>query len=98
MPNAGLPILGAKGAEYPLGPDELAQALETFVGDYGISLIGGCCGTTPEHLAAVVNKLGAKMIPERISDLDPGASSLYQNDPFRQDNTYMAIGERTNAN
>jgi 5-methyltetrahydrofolate--homocysteine methyltransferase len=98
MPNAGLPILGAKGAEYPLGPDELAQALETFVGDYGISLIGGCCGTTPEHLAAVVAKLGAKSIPVRMSDLEPGASSLYQYVPFRQDNTYLAIGERTNAN
>ena len=98
MPNAGLPILGAKGAEYPLGPEELAQALETFVGDYGISLIGGCCGTTPEHLAAVVNRLGAKAIPLRVSDLGPGASSLYQYVPFRQDNTYMAIGERTNAN
>jgi 5-methyltetrahydrofolate--homocysteine methyltransferase len=98
MPNAGLPILGAKGAEYPLGPDERAQALETFVGDYGISLIGGCCGTTPEHLAAVVAKLGAKSIPVRMSDLEPGASSLYQYVPFRQDNTYLAIGERTNAN
>jgi 5-methyltetrahydrofolate--homocysteine methyltransferase len=98
MPNAGLPILGKKGAEYPLGPAELAQALETFVGDYGISLIGGCCGTTPEHLAAVVNKLGAKAIPQRVSQLDPGASSLYQYVPFRQDNTYLAIGERTNAN
>ena len=98
MPNAGLPILGAKGAEYPLGPEELAQALETFVGDYGISLIGGCCGTTPEHLAAVVAKLGAKAIPIRTPDLDPGASSLYQYVPFRQDNTYLAIGERTNAN
>jgi 5-methyltetrahydrofolate--homocysteine methyltransferase len=52
MPNAGLPILGAKGAEYPLGPKELADALETFVGDYGIGLIGGCCGTTPEHLSS----------------------------------------------
>ena len=98
MPNAGLPILGAKGAEYPLGPDELAQALETFVGDYGISLIGGCCGTTPAHLAAVVKKLGAKAIPNRVTNLDPGASSLYQYVPFRQDNTYLAIGERTNAN
>ncbi len=98
MPNAGLPILGAKGAEYPLGPDEMAQALETFVGDYGIALIGGCCGTTPEHMAAVVKKLGAKALPQRKSDLDPGASSLYQYVPFRQQNTYMAIGERTNAN
>ena len=98
MPNAGLPILGANGAEYPLDPKELAQALETFVGDYGIALIGGCCGTTPEHMAMVVNKLGAKPFTPRASSLDPGASSLYQYVPFRQDNTYLAIGERTNAN
>ena len=98
MPNAGLPILGAKGAEYPLGPRELADALETFVGDYGIGLIGGCCGTTPEHLAAVVEKMSSKPYKDRGADLDPGASSLYQYVPFRQDNTYLAIGEKTNAN
>ena len=98
MPNAGLPILGAKGAEYPLGPKELADALETFVGDYGIALIGGCCGTTPEHLAAVVQKMSSKPSKTRSAALDPGASSLYQYVPFRQDNTYLAIGEKTNAN
>jgi len=98
MPNAGLPILGKNGAEYPLGPDELAKALETFVNDYGISLIGGCCGTTPAHLAAVVNLLGGHALKKRSPDLDPGASSLYQYVPFRQDRTYLAIGERTNAN
>ena len=98
MPNAGLPILGAHGAEYPLGPDELAKALSTFVEDYGISLIGGCCGTTPAHLAAVVNLLRGHSLKKRTHDLDPGASSLYQYVPFRQDKTYLAIGERTNAN
>lgn len=98
MPNAGLPLLGPTGAEYPLGPAELADALETFVGDYGISLIGGCCGTTPAHLAAVVEKMSSKPFVNRGAALDPGASSLYQYVPFRQDNTYLAIGERTNAN
>ena len=98
MPNAGLPILGAHGAEYPLGPDELAKALSTFVEDYGIALIGGCCGTTPAHLAAVVNLLGGHALKKRTPALDPGASSLYQYVPFRQDKTYLAIGERTNAN
>jgi 5-methyltetrahydrofolate--homocysteine methyltransferase len=98
MPNAGLPILGAKGAEYPLGPEQLAEALETFVGDYGIGLIGGCCGTTPEHLAAVVEKMSTKAFKNREAAIDPGASSLYQYVPFRQDNTYLAIGEKTNAN
>jgi 5-methyltetrahydrofolate--homocysteine methyltransferase len=98
MPNAGLPQLGPNGATYPLGPDELATALDGFVSDYGISLIGGCCGTTPEHLAAVVAKVSNKPIKTRKPELDPGASSLYQYVPFRQDKTYLAIGERTNAN
>jgi 5-methyltetrahydrofolate--homocysteine methyltransferase len=98
MPNAGLPVLGTNGASYPLGPNELAIALEGFVDDYGISLVGGCCGTTPEHLSAVVNKVRGKSIAKRNPELDPGASSLYQYVPFRQDKTYLAIGERTNAN
>jgi 5-methyltetrahydrofolate--homocysteine methyltransferase len=98
MPNAGLPVLGTNGASYPLGPNELALALESFVDDYGISLVGGCCGTTPEHLSAVVNRVSGKPIAKRNPELDPGASSLYQYVPFRQDKTYLAIGERTNAN
>lgn len=98
MPNAGLPVLGANGASYPLGPDELAVALDGFINEYGISLVGGCCGTTPAHLSAVVNKVSGKKILVRTPDLDPGASSLYQYVPFRQDKTYLAIGERTNAN
>ena len=98
MPNAGLPILGKKGAEYPLGPEELAVALETFVNDYGITLIGGCCGTTPAHMKAVVNKLASKKVDARTITIEPGASSIYQYVPFRQENTYLAIGERTNAN
>jgi 5-methyltetrahydrofolate--homocysteine methyltransferase len=98
MPNAGLPVLGTNGASYPLGPNELAVALEGFVDDYGISLVGGCCGTTPEHFSAVVNKVSGKPIAKRNPELDPGASSLYQYVPFRQDKTYLAIGERTNAN
>jgi 5-methyltetrahydrofolate--homocysteine methyltransferase len=73
-------------------------ALEGFVDDYGISLVGGCCGTTPAHLAAVVEKVSGKAIATRMPELDPGASSLYQYVPFRQDKTYLAIGEKTNAN
>jgi 5-methyltetrahydrofolate--homocysteine methyltransferase len=98
MPNAGLPVLGANGASYPLGPEELAIALDGFIDEYGISLVGGCCGTTPQHLSAVVNKVSGKRIHARTPHLDPGASSLYQYVPFRQDKTYLAIGERTNAN
>ena len=98
MPNAGLPQLGPNGATYPLQPDELATALDSFVTDYGISLVGGCCGTTPAHMASVVTKMNMRKISQRTPALDPGASSLYQYVPFRQDQTYLAIGERTNAN
>jgi 5-methyltetrahydrofolate--homocysteine methyltransferase len=98
MPNAGLPVLGANGASYPLGPEELAIALDGFIDEYGISLVGGCCGTTPQHLSSVVNKVSGKRVHVRTPNLDPGASSLYQYVPFRQDKTYLAIGERTNAN
>ena len=98
MPNAGLPVLGANGATYPLSPVELADYLANFVECYGLTLIGGCCGTTPEHLQAVVDKLGNHpIVPRKISP-EIGASSLYQFVPFRQDLTYLAIGERTNAN
>ncbi|NDF93670.1 MAG: methionine synthase, partial [Actinobacteria bacterium] len=61
-------------------------------------LIGGCCGTTPEHLAAVVRKVHGTALKERAFTDEAGASSLYQFVPFRQQNTYLAIGERTNAN
>ncbi|MER5526736.1 methionine synthase [Streptomyces sp. NPDC002677] len=98
MPNAGLPVLGKDGASYPLTPSELADAHETFVRDYGLSLIGGCCGTTPEHLRQVVERVQGVTPPERSPRPEPGAASLYQTVPFRQDTSYLAIGERTNAN
>ena len=98
MPNAGLPILGEKGAHYPLSPTELAQSLKQFVKEYKVGLIGGCCGTTPAHMAEVVKVLGKELTVEREVNREIGASSLYQFVPFRQQNTYLSIGERTNAN
>ncbi|MGW0122632.1 methionine synthase [Streptomyces sp. NPDC003327] len=98
MPNAGLPVLTSDGAHYPLTPAELADAQETFVREYGLSLIGGCCGTTPEHLRQVVERVRDLTPAVREPHPEPGAASLYQTVPFRQDTSYMAIGERTNAN
>ncbi|MGS2586949.1 methionine synthase [Streptomyces hebeiensis] len=98
MPNAGLPVLGKDGAHYPLTPGELADAQETFVREYGLSLVGGCCGTTPEHLRQVVERVRGAATTERAPRPEPGAASLYQSVPFRQDTSYLAIGERTNAN
>ncbi|MBM3721688.1 MAG: methionine synthase [Actinobacteria bacterium] len=98
MPNAGLPILKDGGAYYPLEPKEFAEALSNYVDQYGLNLIGGCCGTTPEHLAALVEKVRGRALPRITPKFEPGASSLYQFVPFRQDQTYLAIGERANAN
>ncbi|HET7900498.1 MAG TPA: methionine synthase [Candidatus Nanopelagicales bacterium] len=98
MPNAGLPVLTAEGAHYPLTPQQLADAHDTFTREYGLGLVGGCCGTTPEHLRLVVERVGGREIVARSPRRDPGASSMYQHVPFRQDTAYLAIGERTNAN
>ena len=98
MPNAGLPVLGKDGAHYPLSPAELADAHDTFTREYGLSLVGGCCGTTPEHLRQVVERVRGREITRRDPQPEPSASSLYQAVPFRQDTSYLAIGERTNAN
>ena len=99
MPNAGLPVLTADGAYYPLTPAELATAHEQFVREFGIGLVGGCCGTTPEHLAAVVDRIRPLQGGgERAAVVEPGVASLYQHVPFHQDASYLAIGERTNAN
>ncbi|MEU2560719.1 methionine synthase [Streptomyces longispororuber] len=98
MPNAGLPVLGKDGAHYPLTAPELADAQETFVREYGLSLVGGCCGTTPEHLRQVVERVRGLTPAAREPRPEPGAASLYQSVPFRQDTSYLAIGERTNAN
>uniref|UniRef100_UPI003F499CCF methionine synthase n=3 Tax=Streptomyces pseudogriseolus TaxID=36817 RepID=UPI003F499CCF len=98
MPNAGLPVLTKDGAHFPLGPEGLADAQETFVREYGVSLVGGCCGTTPQHLRRLVERVRGLTPTERAPQPEPGAASLYQTVPFRQDTSYLAIGERTNAN
>jgi 5-methyltetrahydrofolate--homocysteine methyltransferase len=98
MPNAGLPELGTAGAAYPLTPDELATALAGFVTEFGVRLVGGCCGTTQEHIAAVVQVVTDLQPRRRRPRPEPGVSSLYSAVPFRQDASVLMVGERTNAN
>jgi 5-methyltetrahydrofolate--homocysteine methyltransferase len=98
MPNAGLPELTSDGARYPLTPAQLADAHDAFTRDFGLALVGGCCGTTPEHLKAVVDRVGGRAVTARKPRPERSASSLYQQVAFRQDTTYLTIGERTNAN
>jgi len=98
MPNAGLPELGPDGAVYPLSPEGLAEALSGFVRDFGVGLVGGCCGTTGEHIRQLAEAVRDARRPQRRPEPEPGVSSLYQAVPFRQDASVLMIGERTNAN
>lgn len=101
MPNAGLPVLGKNGAEYPLSAEDLGVALRGFVQDYGLSMVGGCCGTTPAHISAVhdavVGQNPAKR-KERHVEPEDAVSSLYTSVNLTQDTGITMIGERTNAN
>src|SRR6266487_1691755 len=97
-PNAGLPILTSDGASYPLTPAQLADAHDRFTREFGLSLVGGCCGTTPEHIAVLADRVAGRQLAARRPRREPGAASLYQHVPFRQDTSFLTIGERTNAN
>ena len=98
MPNAGLPELGPNGAVYPLRPDELAESLADFVQRYGARLVGGCCGTTTEHVAAIAEAVRDTEPVRRTPEVVPSISSVYQAVPFQQDASILNVGERTNAN
>lgn len=101
MPNAGLPMLVDGKTEYPLVPDELAMWHKRFVEEDGINLVGGCCGTTPDHIKAVRAMLDERDESSPLSrdvELTPSVTSLYSSVPLRQENAIFAIGERSNAN
>jgi 5-methyltetrahydrofolate--homocysteine methyltransferase len=98
LPNAGLPELRDGKPWYPLTPEELAEAHTRFAAEFGLSIVGGCCGTTPEHIRQVVEALGGHAPAPREPDHEPSLSSLYQSVPLDQDTTYLTVGERCNAN
>jgi 5-methyltetrahydrofolate--homocysteine methyltransferase len=105
LPNAGLPELRCGHTHYPLTPDELARWLERFIREDGVGIVGGCCGTTAEHIAAVDAMLrriaedGFRPRPKRRTVApQPALASLFSAVPLRQEGAYLAIGERCNAN
>jgi 5-methyltetrahydrofolate--homocysteine methyltransferase len=121
QPNAGLPVMEHGRAVYKLAPDELAQHHERFVRELGVAMVGGCCGTTPEHIRAVSEAVaGLRPNQEahwrKVRRLFPGfdftirnqeqaeskaligSASLYMFQPYRQDNSFLIVGEKTNAN
>src|SRR6476469_5720639 len=98
LPNAGLPSVIDGHTHYDLTPAALAEAHERFASEFGLNVVGGCCGTTPVHLRHVVEKLDHRAPVLRTPEFEPGCSSIYSHVPFEQELAYLAIGERTNAN
>jgi 5-methyltetrahydrofolate--homocysteine methyltransferase len=103
QPNAGLPELVDGKTHYPLGAEEMASWVERFVAEDGVNLIGGCCGTSTPHIAALDAMLrrrgGYRPAPvARKPVWIPSVASLYQQVSLRQENSYFSIGERCNAN
>ncbi len=98
LPNAGLPLLVEGRTEYPLKPGPFAKAVARFVDEFGVDIVGGCCGTTPEHIAAVVETIGQRPpAPITKDPPKPACTSLYSPVDYRQDTSILNIGERTNA-
>ena len=107
QPNAGLPELIDGQTHYPLSPEEMAAWVERFINEDGLNLIGGCCGTSTPHIAALDAMLRRRAegtghhrpVPAgRTSVWVPSVASLYNQVPLRQENAYFSIGERCNAN
>ncbi|NBN89194.1 MAG: methionine synthase [Actinobacteria bacterium] len=98
LPNAGLPSVVDGRTHYDLTPSELASFHRHHVEDLGITVVGGCCGTTPEHLRQVVEAVRNVTPAKRTPVLEPSLTSLYSPVPIRQDNSFLIIGERTNTN
>jgi len=98
LPNAGLPSVVNGAMHYDLTPDGLAEHLAKFVAEYGVQVVGGCCGTTPEHLAAVVAAVRPLTPATRTPVLEPSVASIYSAVSYQQDRSVLMVGERTNAN
>jgi 5-methyltetrahydrofolate--homocysteine methyltransferase len=97
LPNAGLPEIKDGETHYDETPESFAAQIEHFARDFGVNVVGGCCGTTPEHLRLVVETMRRVTPKVRDARLAPSASSIYAQQPYVQDASFLIVGERVNA-
>jgi 5-methyltetrahydrofolate--homocysteine methyltransferase len=110
MPNAGLPVLVEGRTEYPLGPHPFVEAMLKFVEHDGVNIVGGCCGTTPEHIGLLIKELDRRGLreakgpksqiakgPNQGTATARGVTSLYSTVDYRQEASMLIVGERMNA-
>jgi 5-methyltetrahydrofolate--homocysteine methyltransferase len=97
LPNAGLPEVKDGEQHYDETPESFTAQIVHFAKDFGVNIVGGCCGTTPAHLKQVVEEM-AKISPkQRHAEMIPSASSIYFQQPYVQDTSFLIVGERVNA-
>ncbi len=97
LPNAGLPEVKDGQMHYDETPDQFTKQIVHFARDFGVNVVGGCCGTTPEHLRMVVEAMRDVTPKKRAATLLPAASSIYIQQPYVQDASFLIVGERVNA-
>jgi len=97
LPNAGLPSVVDGKMHYDETPETFTAQLVHFAGDFGVNIVGGCCGTTPAHLKRVVEAMQRITPKQRNPKLVAAASSIYSQQPYVQDASFLIIGERVNA-
>src|SRR5882672_147882 len=97
LPNAGLPSVVEGKMHYDETPETFTKQLIHFANDFGVNVVGGCCGTTPAHLKLVVEAMGRLTPKARNPKLIPAASSIYFQQPYVQDASFLIVGERVNA-
>jgi 5-methyltetrahydrofolate--homocysteine methyltransferase len=97
LPNAGLPEVKDGQQHYDETPESFTAQVEHFAKDFGANIVGGCCGTSPEHIKLLVERLGSLSPKQRTAKLAPSASSIYFQQPYTQDASFLIVGERVNA-
>jgi 5-methyltetrahydrofolate--homocysteine methyltransferase len=98
LPNAGLPVNKNGELVYPMAPETFAEKVEGMAKRFGVSIVGGCCGTTPSHIRALKPKIESLSAPRRHPRLERHTASLYHAVSMHQEPRPLIIGERTNAN
>ena len=97
LPNAGLPEVKDGKMHYDETPESFAAQVEHFARDFGANVVGGCCGTTPAHLKLLIERVGSLQPKRREAGVLPAASSIYIQQPYVQDASFLIVGERVNA-
>jgi 5-methyltetrahydrofolate--homocysteine methyltransferase len=98
IPNAGIPIQGPEGETiFPEQPEPLANVLQEFVERFGVGIVGGCCGTTPDHIAAIVERVGGREPLPRPEPAEPQLASMMTATPLVQEPRPTLVGERVNS-